>query len=221
MPVVLGVDSSTQSTKVELRDVETGAPRGVGRAPHPATTPPRSEQDPNAWWEALETAATAAGVSNHDVACVAIAGQQHGLVVLDAAGTVVRPAKLWNDTESAPDAAWLVEQLGGPQAWADACGSVPVAAFTITKLSWLHRSEPDAWARLERVCLPHDWLTLQLTGSFVTDRGDASGYRLLRRGRRPVPVRSAGDRRPRPRLAAAGPACARPERDRRHHQRVR
>ncbi len=175
MPVVLGVDSSTQSTKVELRDVETGAPRGVGRAPHPATTPPRSEQDPNAWWEALETAATAAGVSNHDVACVAIAGQQHGLVVLDAAGTVVRPAKLWNDTESAPDAAWLVEQLGGPQTWADACGSVPVAAFTITKLSWLHRSEPDAWARLERVCLPHDWLTLQLTGSFVTDRGDASG----------------------------------------------
>jgi xylulokinase len=87
----------------------------------------------------------------------------------------VRPAKLWNDTESAPDAEWLVKQLGGPEAWAAACGSVPVAAFTIAKLSWLHRSEPEAWARLARVCLPHDWLNLQLSGVFVTDRGDASG----------------------------------------------
>ena len=87
----------------------------------------------------------------------------------------MRPAKLWNDTESAPDAGWLIKQLGSAAAWADACGSVPVAAFTITKLSWLHRSEPDAWARLARICLPHDWLTYRLTGAFVTDRGDASG----------------------------------------------
>src|SRR5439155_18665620 len=67
------------------------------------------------------------------------------------------------------------DQLGGEGAWAAACGSVPVAAFTITKLSWLHRREPEAWARVARVCLPHDWLTWRLTGAFVTDRGDASG----------------------------------------------
>ena len=109
------------------------------------------------------------------VDAVSVAGQQHGLVVLDDAHEVVRPAKLWNDTESAPDAGWLIKQLGSAAAWADACGSVPVAAFTITKLSWLHRSEPDAWARLARICLPHDWLTYRLTGAFVTDRGDASG----------------------------------------------
>jgi xylulokinase len=175
VPLVLGVDSSTQSTKVEVRDTDTGALVGRGHAPHPATAPPRSEQDPAAWWTALQQAIAAAGSRALDVDAVAVAGQQHGMVVLDAHDAVIRPAKLWNDTESAPDAAWLVKQLGGAAAWADACGSVPVAAFTIAKLSWLHRSEPEAWARVARVCLPHDWLTWKLTGSFVTDRGDASG----------------------------------------------
>jgi xylulokinase len=175
VPLVLGVDSSTQSTKVEVRDAESGELVAHGRAPHPATTPPRSEQDPHAWWDALEAAVAQAGGAARGAAASAVAGQQHGLVVLDTDGHVVRPAKLWNDTESAPDSAWLVQQLGDAAAWADACGSVPVAAFTITKLSWLHRSEPDAWSRLARVCLPHDWLTWKLTGQFVTDRGDASG----------------------------------------------
>ena len=97
------------------------------------------------------------------------------MVVTDEHGTPVRPAKLWNDTETAPDVGWLIKKLGGPAAWAEAVGSVPVPALTITKLSWLHRSEPDAWARMRHVCLPHDWLTWKLTGSLVTDRGDASG----------------------------------------------
>ena len=173
MPRVLGVDSSTQSTKVELRDADSGELLRTARAPHPATTPPRSEQDPAAWLAALEDCL--ADVGAHDVAALAVAGQQHGLVGLDEEGEVIRPAKLWNDTESAPDAGWLIEQLGSPGAWAAACGSVPVAALTITKLSWLHRKEPDAFHRLASVLLPHDWLTFQLTGATVTDRGDASG----------------------------------------------
>jgi xylulokinase len=175
MSLVMGVDSSTQSTKVEVRDADDGRVVAAGRAPHPPTTPPRSEQDPAAWWSAFEAARAQAGDRATDVGAIAVAGQQHGLVVLDDAGTPVRPAKLWNDTESAADAAWLVDQLGGPQAWADACGVVPVAAVTITKLSWLHRKEPDAFARFARVLLPHDYLTYRLTGAFVTDRGDASG----------------------------------------------
>lgn len=180
MPLVVGVDSSTQSTKLEARDADTGALVAVGRAPHPLTTPPRSEQDPDAWWDALHAAFAQSGVDSRDVAALSVAGQQHGLVVLDAAGRAIRAAKLWNDTESAPDARWLVKQLAGEgvdgnAAWAEACGSVPVAAFTITKLSWLHRSEPDAWSRVARVCLPHDWLTWKLSCEFVTDRGDASG----------------------------------------------
>jgi xylulokinase len=181
--VVAGVDSSTQSTKVELRELESGRVVGRGSAPHAVTTPPRSEQDPAGWWRAFEAAYAAAVAQagavegeQAEVVGLSVAGQQHGMVTLDADGEVLRPAKLWNDTESAPDAGWLWKQLpGGAAEWAAAVGSVPVAAFTITKLSWLHRSEPDAWARLAHVMLPHDWLTYRLTGAFVTDRGDASG----------------------------------------------
>jgi xylulokinase len=172
MPLVLGVDSSTQSTKVEVRDADTGALVASGRAPHPPTVPPRSEQEPSAWWTALGEACAGLGVG--EVAAVSIAAQQMGLVPLDAAWNVVRPAKLWNDTESAPQARRLVETLG-PAAWARACGSVPVASFTITKLAWLAEREPASWARLAHACVPHDWLTWRLTGRFVTDRGDASG----------------------------------------------
>ena len=153
-----------------MRDADSGALVSSGRNPHPPTTPPRSEQDPAAWWAALEP------LLRDDVDAIAVAGQQHGLVALDARHEVVRPAKLWNDTESAPDAAWLLDRLeGGAAAWAAACGSVPVASFTITKLSWLHRTEPERFGRLAHVLLPHDWLTWKLTGELVTDRGDASG----------------------------------------------
>jgi xylulokinase len=175
--LVAGVDSSTQSTKVEIRDAETGVVVARASAPHPGTTPPRSEQDPTEWWQAFSMAFDAA-LRHADVTAVdaiSVGGQQHGMVVLDADRNVVRPAKLWNDTESAPDAGWLLKQLGGAAACAQKVGSVPVAAFTATKLSWLHRSEPAAWERLAHVVLPHDWMTLQLTGELVTDRGDASG----------------------------------------------
>ncbi len=173
--LVAGIDASTQSTKIEIRDADTGAIVRSGRAQHPATEPPRSEQDPQDWWNALTVARAEAGGFD-DCDAVSIAAQQHGMVVTDAAGAPLRPAKLWNDTESAPDAGWLCQQLdGGADAWADACGSVPVAAFTITKLSWLHRREPEVFGRIERVMLPHDWLVWQLTGEYQTDRGDASG----------------------------------------------
>jgi xylulokinase len=178
VPVVAGVDSSTQSTKVELRAAETGELLGTGRAPHPAVTPPVAEQDPAAWWEALIDALRQAetAAETQDLAAISIAGQQHGCVVLDKEDQPIRPAKLWCDTTSAADAEWLVDQLpGGRAGWAQATGSVPLASFTITKLSWLHRSDPATWLSLRRVCLPHDWLTFQLTGRFVTDRGDASG----------------------------------------------
>ncbi len=173
MALVLGIDSSTQSTKVEVRDADTGALVASAAAPHPPTSPPRSEQDPEAWWSALASAVASTGVS--EVAALAVAAQQHGLVALGEKGEVLRPAKLWNDTETAADAGWLVKQLGGPEAWSEATGSVPVASFTITKLSWLHRKEPEHFERLTHVLLPHDWLTYRLTGTCVTDRGDASG----------------------------------------------
>ena len=172
MALVLGVDSSTQSTKLELRDAATGRLEASERAPHPSVSPPRSEQHPEAWWDALALAGARLG--RRPVAALAIGGQQHGMVVLDADGSVVRPAKLWNDTESAPDAAVLVERLGA-EAWSRAVGLVPVASYTVTKLAWLRRCEPEAWSRVDRVLLPHDWLNLRCTGVAATDRGDASG----------------------------------------------
>jgi xylulokinase len=168
--LVAGVDSSTQSCKVVVVDAATGAVARTGRAPHPDGT----EVDPAAWWEALERAIAAAGGLD-DVAAVGIAGQQHGMVCLSDAGEVVRPSLLWNDTRSAGAAAELIDELGGPAAWAEAVGSVPPASFTVTKLRWLARHEPDNLARTASVCLPHDYLTWRLTGAFVTDRGDASG----------------------------------------------
>jgi xylulokinase len=171
MTLVAGVDSSTQSVKVVVRDAQTGAAVREGRAPHPDG----SEVDPAAWVRAL--AAASDGLLD-DVEALSIGGQQHGMVALDEAGEVVRPALLWNDTRSAPDAADLVNELGGPQAWADAVGSVPVASFTVTKVRWLARVEPENAARTERLMLPHDYLTWLLAGRpdvATTDRGDASG----------------------------------------------
>ena len=174
MPLVVGVDSSTQSTKVEARDLDTGAVVARGSAPHPPTEPPVSEQDPTAWWEALVTAMGQVGEHRSEICAMAVAGQQHGLVLLDEQGQAVRPAKLWNDTTSAGAAAALVDALGA-RVWAGACGSVPVAAFTVSKLAWVARHEPEALERVRRVMLPHDYLTWRLTGRHVTDRGDASG----------------------------------------------
>jgi xylulokinase len=174
MAQVAGIDSSTQSTKIEIRDLDSGEVMARGSMPHPRTTPPLSEQDPASWWSAFESAWQQVGTPS--VEAISVAGQQHGMVALDEAGAVIRDAKLWNDTEAAPDAGWLVKQLaGGAADWVAACGSVPVAAFTIAKLSWLHRSEPANWARLAHVLLPHDWITYRLTDTMSTDRGDASG----------------------------------------------
>ncbi|MGH3875614.1 MAG: xylulokinase [Actinophytocola sp.] len=175
MPLVAGVDSSTQSCKVVVRDAESGALVRSGSAAHPEGT----EVDPAAWWNALRTAIERAGGID-DVAAVSVAGQQHGMVCLSSSGDVVRPALLWNDTRSASAAATLVDDFGGPAAWADAVGSVPVASFTVAKLRWLAEHEPDSVARTAAVCLPHDYLTWRLRGdldvsTLTTDRGDASG----------------------------------------------
>ncbi|MBA3266450.1 MAG: xylulokinase [Nocardioidaceae bacterium] len=179
MPLVAGIDSSTQSCKVVVRDADSGERVRAGSAPHPDGT----EVDPQAWWDAMEEAVAEAGELD-DVVALSVAGQQHGMVCLDDQGTVIRPALLWNDTRSAQAADDLIEELGGGEqgrkAWADAVGSVPVASFTVTKLRWLAEHEPENASRVAAVCLPHDWLTWRLAGcagldALVTDRSDASG----------------------------------------------
>lgn len=167
---VLGIDSSTQSCKALLVNAETGKVIDERRATHPSGT----EVDPAAWVEALHEVTTDL-LPRADA--VSIAGQQHGMVLLDENNRVVRDALLWNDTRSAPEAEELTAFLGGPQRAAEQVGSVPLAAYTATKLLWVRNHEPAIAGKAQKVALPHDFLTLQLNTEkkLFTDHGEASG----------------------------------------------
>lgn len=167
---VAGIDSSTQSCKVVTVDEATGRVLDTAQAPHPDGT----EVDPAEWWHALTAAF---GADTGQVDALAVAAQQHGMVALGPDDVPVRPALLWNDVRSAPQAARLTADLGADW-WAKAVGLVPVASYTVTKLAWLAEHEPAHAERVARVLLPHDWLTWRLlgaTGAPTTDRSDASG----------------------------------------------
>ena len=176
--LVAGVDSSTQSVKVVIRDAATGQLVRSGRASHPAGT----EVDPQSWWLALQEAIESAG-GLEDVSGISIGGQQHGMVVLDKDGGVIRPALLWNDTRSAQAASDLndeYEKLHEGEPISAAVGSRLVAAFTASKIRWLADHEPENADNVAAIALPHDWLSWKLSGSknledLFTDRSDASG----------------------------------------------
>ena len=143
MTLVAGIDSSTQSCKAVIRDLTTGAVVRSGRAPHPEGT----EVDPSAWWVALLAAIGASGGFD-EVAAVSIAAQQHGMVVLDAAGCVIRPALLWNDARSAQAAVDLIAEVGAEE-YARRTGAVPVASFAATKLRCQRRAKIDPLLPIE------------------------------------------------------------------------
>lgn len=165
--VVLGVDSSTQSTKVLAVDLARGEIIGEGRATHTG----RDVQDPQDWWVALVAAIREAVPAGTEVAAISVGGQQHGMVAMDAANRVICPAPLWNNVDAAPDA----ERLNSLANFAQEVGTYLVASITIAKLAHFARTDPESLARLDAVALPHDWLNLQLTGRLATDRGEASG----------------------------------------------
>ena len=196
--LVAGVDTSTQSCKVRVTDAETGELVRFGQAKHPNGT----SVDPSYWWSAFQEAAEQAGGLD-DVSALAVGGQQHGMVILDNQGNVIRDAMLWNDTSSAPQAAALIEKLGaapaqdgepedpiarGKQRWVKAVGSSPVASYTLTKVAWVAENEPENAKKIAAICLPHDWLSWRIAGygpvtegedahleALFTDRSDASG----------------------------------------------
>ena len=173
--LVAGVDSSTQSVKIVIREANTGELVREGRAAHPDGT----EIDPALWRSALDTAISNAGGLD-GVDAISIAGQQHGMVALDSDGAVIRPALLWNDTRSAQAALDLNRELGGNAQISRKVGSVLVASFTASKLRWMADHEPENAVKVAAVALPHDWLSWQLQGGkdlnkLFTDRSDASG----------------------------------------------
>lgn len=173
--LVAGVDSSTQSVKVVVREIESGALVSEAKVAHPDGT----ECDPKDWFAALEQAISQ--LTEFDqVRAISIGGQQHGAVVLDESGLPVRKALLWNDTRSAKEALELNEEFGGAKATADAVGSYLVPSFTATKLRWIVDNEQEAAKKIAAVCLPHDYLSWKLSGNskiteIFTDRSDASG----------------------------------------------
>ena len=172
MKTVLGVDCSTQSCTIVERELYSGEVISIHRSPHPRTTPPISEQNPDSWWNAFKDCLSQ--IDQKRVAGISVAGQGHGLVVLNSQDKVIRPAKLWNDTTSTSQSEELISELG-IAAWQRKCGSVPLAAFTITKLAWLRKNEPENFANVKKIMNPHDYINYQLTGKPTTDRSDASG----------------------------------------------
>jgi xylulokinase len=166
----LGFDIGTQSTKALVIDDARGEVIARAQRAHgllPDLPPGHLEQHPETWIEAVEATAreVLAQVDRARIAGIGVSGQQHGCVVLDAAGCVVRPAKLWCDTATADEARDLGERLGR---------AVPTG-FTASKLVWLQRHEPDHWARVRHVMLPHDFVNFRLTGVPSMEYGDASG----------------------------------------------
>lgn len=181
----LGIDCGTQGTKALLVD-GAGTVLGRGYAAHALVEQPSGarEQDP-AWWvralveatqQALSSAVSAGIVAPGErVVAIGVSGQQHGLVVLDETLNVIRPAKLWNDTETAPQNAELTERFGGKAAWSERFGIVPLTGYTVSKLLWIKQHEPTNFVRIRHILLPHEYLNWWLTGELRAEAGDASG----------------------------------------------
>ena len=180
--IFLGIDCGTQSTKTIALDWDTGevlasAQKAYGFVPNlPAGA---MEQNPQDWVDAAEQSIgeviAKLGSRKEEIRGIGVSGQQHGLVVLDKNDQVVRPAKLWNDTTTEPDCAWLTRKLGGLEAVLGLTGNAFLPGYTAPKISWFHRSEAEAYAQTARICLPHDYLNLWLTGEYAAEPGDASG----------------------------------------------
>jgi xylulokinase len=184
--LLLGIDSGTQSTKVLVLDARRGvvlgqASRAYGLIPN--LPPGAKEQHPRVWRAAaaaaIKLALRAARAKPTEIAAIGVSAQQHGFVPLDAAGEVIRPAKLWCDTSTASECESLTRALGGPDATIAELGNAILPGFTASKILWLKRKEPKNFARLATVLLPHDYLNFCLTGQRTMEYGDASGTALF------------------------------------------
>jgi len=182
----IGIDSGTQGTKALLVDFDSGRVLGRGRAPHAMIEglgPGASEQDPETWVGAIETALAAAlkaaRIDPRKVISLGVSGQQHGFVPLDAKGQPIRPAKLWNDTSTIRETEDIVSALGGWKEMIARLGIGLAVGFTASKILWLKRNEPRHYEKLATVLLPHNYLNYRLTGRAHMEYGDASGTGLM------------------------------------------
>src|SRR6185503_19527144 len=180
---VLGIDTSTTATKAVLV-AEDGAVVGVGSSSYPFETPHPlwSEQDPELWWTAtcaaIRSALESTGVAAETVVAIGLAGQMHGLVLLDEADRVLRPAILWNDQRTAAECD-AIRAAVGPERLVEITGNDALTGFTAPKLVWVRDHEPDVWARAAHALLPKDYLRLRLTGEYALDKADGAGTLLF------------------------------------------
>lgn len=184
--LLVGIDSGTQSTKALVVDADSGRVLGSSSKAYDlikGLPPGAKEQHPDTWREAVVSsvwsALTAARAKAAEVVALGVSGQQHGFVPLDREGAVIRPAKLWCDTSTAAECEEIMESLGGLKATLKLQGIAVLPGFTASKILWLKKHEPENYARLATVLLPHDYLNFWLTGERVMEYGDASGTALM------------------------------------------
>ena len=184
--LIVGVDSGTQSTKVLVIDARDGKVLASAAQEYdliPNLPPGAKEQHPHTWREAaasgIRRALRQARAVAAEVKAIGVSGQQHGFVALDSQGEVIRPAKLWCDTSTAPECEEIMEKLGGFKKTIRALGNAVLPGFTASKILWLKKHEPENYQRLATVLLPHDYLNFWLTGERLMEYGDASGTALL------------------------------------------
>jgi len=179
----LGIDTSTTSSKALLID-EEGEVVAVAASPHTLQTPKPlwSEQDPHQWWEAVSASIRSvlkkAAIEGDRVAAIGLTGQMHGLVLLDDAGNVLRPAILWNDqrTQAQCDE---IHQRVGKNKFIQITGNVALTGFTAPKILWVQENEPDVYAKVRHILLPKDYIRYKLTDEFALDKADGAGTVLF------------------------------------------
>jgi xylulokinase len=183
MSYVLGIDTSTTATKAVLV-AEDGSVAGIGSSEYGYEVPQPlwSEQSPSLWWDgtiaAIRSVLASTGTSGDEVAAIGLTGQMHGLVLLDAADEVLRPAILWNDQRTAAECD-AIRATVGPERLIAITGNDALTGFTAPKLVWVRDHEPDVWARVAHVLLPKDYVRLRLTGDHAIDKADGAGTILF------------------------------------------
>lgn len=184
--IFLGIDCGTQSTKTVAVDGATGELLASASKSYdvlPPSAPGAMEQNPQDWRDAadetIRQVLAKLGARKSEVRGIGVSGQQHGLVVLDAADQVVRPAKLWCDTSTVAQCAEINAHFGGAEKLTELAGNPMLPGYTAPKILWLRQNEPENWKRTASVLLPHDYLNFWLTGEKRMEYGDASGTAFL------------------------------------------
>ncbi len=183
MSYFVGIDVSTTATKALVIDeqgtvIQTASTEYAFDTPHPQW----SEQAPSLWWhgatESIRKALAGADIPGKEVTAIGLTGQMHGLVLLDVAGRVLRPAILWNDQRTSAECDEIIERVGRTELIA-CTGNDALTGFTAPKLLWIRRHEPAIFEKIRQVLLPKDYVRFRLTGEYATDRAGAAGTLLL------------------------------------------